>query len=1178
MTIQFDEPMISDIPAPDMEQVTRAFPKLKPIKVPASGAAQPLPTTGPIVSWHKTGQDNVAPELREQVQQYRHWLVQQSHAASDAQERAEYELNASRVVQVHGKEVATFAPFRPDLSALQTFTTPQLVTICTLILAWTVGVAYFQLAMLTATIAAITVVYAFNLVLNSIMAAKSFQHSSEEHIDDAIVHALKDADWPSYTILCPLYKEAAVVPQFVKAMQALDYPADKLQILFLTEVDDLETRNAIRALALPAHFEIITVPEGKPRTKPRACNYGLIQATGSYVVIFDAEDVPDTLQLKKTILTFANHGPDVACVQAKLNFYNISQNVLTRWFTAEYSLWFDLVLPGLQQVGFSIPLGGTSNHFRTKALRALGGWDAYNVTEDCDLGLRLTRYQFKTVVLDSTTYEEANSQVKNWLRQRSRWIKGYMQTYLVHMRNPLRYFQEGRQNDLCSFHVVVASGVGVLFLNPLMWLLLAIYVAFGPLVTPTYHVLFPAPVLYTGAMCLIFGNFFYIYLYLLACMRRKQYTLMLWALLIPIYWAMISVAGFIALYELLVKPHYWQKTVHGLHLQGKNAVASVTTPSVVQEEETIAQTVMQKTISNIADVPSVAHTLKALTTLPMPAISVKQQQARRKAERSRVRDLWFVATLIVACVTSIAACVYFFQQHQILLYGDAYSHMRIARSVFDSATPGVAQLGGVWLPLPHLLMLPFIWNNYLWTSGLAGSFVSMGSYIATAAYLYLSVRRLTKNGCISFLGTLLFLFNPNILYLQSTPLSELVCVWTLTMASYYFLVWTQEDKPHYLILAAAATFLATLARYDGWALFVMLVVLVGVIGIAKRKKLAEIQGNLIIFGVLGGLGIVLWLIWNKLIFGDPLFFQHSVFSSQGFQQQFLQNGTLYAYHNALIALKTYTFDAMETFGPVLFIAAIAAFFLFFVRRRISVDLLAALAFVAPFGLYVLSIYGGQAIVWVPGVVPANAAVQLFNVRYGSEMVAPAALFLTVLVARGYALLHTRLKLIGQLAFVGIILAQTLFVATNGIISLQDGQFGLSCTQTHVVNAYLIQHYAGGKILEDVTAGDYNEPETGIDFKNVIYDGSNTLWHQALANPAGTVDWIIAVHNDPSDRVSNHINLTSPTFKAEFSMVVQEQSGLTLYHRNGTAPLPTRPLPANILTDHRACLIGTSKGI
>ncbi len=1175
MTIHFDESLRGGVPSPEMEEKAFPGPQL-------DDGSNERRTTGAVVSWHKAGFEDVAPELREQVRQYRRWLAQQSTIKGDAQERAEYAVSASRVVQVKGKEVATFAPFRPELSALQTFTMPQLVMLCGLILGWTIGVAYFQLAMLTATIAAITMVYAFNLVLNSVMAFKSFRRSPEEQVDNAVVHALRNAEWPSYTILCPLYKEAAVVPQFVKAMQALDYPTDKLQILFLTEVDDVETRDAIRALSLPPHFQIVTVPDGKPRTKPRACNYGLIQATGSYVVIFDAEDVPDTLQLKKTVLTFANSGPDVACVQAKLNFYNIGQNLLTRWFTAEYSLWFDLVLPGLQQVGFSIPLGGTSNHFRTQALRALGGWDAYNVTEDCDLGLRLTRYRFKTVVLNSTTYEEANSQVKNWLRQRSRWIKGYMQTYLVHMRNPLLYFREGRQQDLFSFHVVVASGVGVLFLNPLMWLLLAVYIAFGPLVTPIYHVLFPAPVLYTGAMCLIFGNFFYMYLYLLACMRRKQYTLMPWCLLIPFYWALISVAGFIALFELLVKPHYWQKTVHGLHLQAKGATQAVTLQQdiTVEPEEEVAaiQHITPTVTGDIASIPSVAHALKTISTMPMPAISVKQQRARSEAQHSKVRDLWFVATLVVACVTSIAACMYFFQRHQTLLYGDAYSHMRIARSVFDSATPGVAQLGGVWLPLPHLLMLPFIWNNYLWTSGLAGSFVSMGSYIASAAFLYLSARRLTKNGPISFLGTLLFVFNPNILYLQSTPLSELVCIWTLTMASYYFLLWAQEDKPHYLALAAGATFLATLARYDGWALFAMLFLLVGVIGVAKRQRLAQVQGNLTLFGVLGGLGIVLWLIWNKLIFGDPLFFQHSVFSSEGFQQQFLHNGTLYAYHNPLMALKTYTLDAMETFGPVLFAVAIVAFLLFFVRRRFTSDLLAALAFVAPFALYVFSLYGGQAIVWVPGAVPANAAVQFFNVRYGSEAVAPAALFLTVLVARGYRLLQPRLKTLAQLVFVGIMLAQALFVATNGIISLQDGQFGLSCTQTHIVNAYLIQHYNGGRILEDVTAGDYNEPETGIDFKNVIYDGSNTLWHQALAHPASSVDWIIAVRGNAGDRVSTSIDMNSLTFKAEFTMVVQEPSGLTLYHRKGTAPLPTRPLPANILTDHSACQIGVPVGV
>jgi len=149
-----------------------------------------------------------------------------------------------------------------------------------------------------------------------------------------------------------------------------------------------------------------------PRTKPRACNFGLIQSLGQYVVIFNAEDVPDPLQLKKAVLTFANHGPNLACVQAKLNFYNPDQNLLTRWFTAEYSLWFDLILPRLQKAHFLLPLGGTSNHFPTQMIRALGGWDAFNVTEDCDLGLRLAWFKMEAVVLDSTTYEEAKSRTK----------------------------------------------------------------------------------------------------------------------------------------------------------------------------------------------------------------------------------------------------------------------------------------------------------------------------------------------------------------------------------------------------------------------------------------------------------------------------------------------------------------------------------------------------------------------------------------------------------------------------------------------------------------------------------------------------------------------------------------------------------------------------------------------
>jgi len=386
------------------------------------------------------------------------WLAKQAtydETNDITQEIIAYRQHATRVMKVNNREISTFAPFRPELSALQTLTKPQAIALCLMVLAWGISGLVFGLKAITVTLAVIAIIYGVNLVLSIMMTFKAGQQSAQEQINDATVHALKDAEWPQYTILCPLCREAAVVPQFVRAMQALDYPAEKLQVLFLTEADDYETRDAIRALSLPSHFQIVTVPDGSPRTKPRACNYGLLLATGHYIVIYDAEDIPDPLQLKKAVLTVANHETDVVCVQAKLNCYNAQQNILTRWYTAEYSMWFDLILPGLQQLGLAVPL--TSNHFCTAVLRTLGAWDAYNVTEDCDLGIRLARCRLKTVVLDSTTYEEATSHLKTWLRQRSRWIKGYMQTLLVHMRHPFTMLKNGQFNDLLSLQLVTST-------------------------------------------------------------------------------------------------------------------------------------------------------------------------------------------------------------------------------------------------------------------------------------------------------------------------------------------------------------------------------------------------------------------------------------------------------------------------------------------------------------------------------------------------------------------------------------------------------------------------------------------------------------------------------------------------------------------------------------------------
>jgi cellulose synthase/poly-beta-1,6-N-acetylglucosamine synthase-like glycosyltransferase len=1027
--------------------------------------------------------------------------------------------------------------------------------------------------MLSGVVAAITIVYTVILVLNLILVTRLFHSSPEEQIDDEIVHALRDAEWPMYTILCPLYREALVVPQFVKAIQSLDYPTDKLQVLFLTEENDSETRNVIRDLDLPAHFKIIVVPDGQPRTKPRACNYGLLYAEGSYVVIYDAEDIPDPLQLKKAVLTFANHGTNVACVQAKLNFYNSGQNLLTRWFTAEYSMWFDLVLPGLQLARFPLPLGGTSNHFRIDALRALGAWDAYNVTEDCDLGLRLKRYGMETVILDSTTLEEASPNLKNWIRQRSRWIKGYMQTYLVHMRNPLQQLHKRSLYELFSFQVVVGSGLGVMMFNPFMWALLAIYITSSSEAVSIYHILFLGPVLYTGAFCLIFGNFFYLYLYLLACTKRKLYHLLPSTLFIPIYWLLMSIAAFYALFELLVKPHYWQKTIHGFHLRKKQAgsrTRSQTALAAFLNEETMPMPVVSGRAVKTDAVSPVTEALKAIPMQKIPPVSLRQENAQVGAERARVRDRWQVATIVVACISSIAACWYFFEHHEITLYEDALSHMRISRSVFDNITPGLAQLGSVWLPLPHILMWPFIWNNSLWQTGLAGSFAAMPCYVIAAIYVFRFARKLTRNSAAAFVGSLAFILNPNVLFLQSTPLSETVCMATLAMACYYFLCWIEDGTTRSLVLTAACTFLATLARYDGWSLFVAIWVFLPVISLIKRCRISQIISNSILFSLPGGMGIVLWFVWNKIIFGDPLYFQSSAYSSQAQQLQQLQANRLFAYHNLWEALRYYTIDTVQSAGLLLCVLAVLGLLWFLFSRRLKAETFGLLVFLVPFAFYILAQYTGQAIIWLPASVPAGSHITFYNARYGSQMVAPIAVLFAIFVANLRLPSRKRLNALLKVFFVGVVILQSFMIISQGVISLQDGEDNYSCFEQFDIANYLAQHYQGGHILEDLFANQVDPTVIRVDFKDIVYEGSGQLWTQAVEYPASTVTWIIVKPTNSADLVTQYIDLHSPSFLSEFTVVAQQADGLVLYHRLGT---PLTPLHAGVpkwTIPHDAC--------
>jgi hypothetical protein len=576
---------------------------------------------------------------------------------------------------------------------------------------------------------------------------------------------------------------------------------------------------------------------------------------------------------------------------------------------------------------------------------------------------------------------------------------------------------------------------------------------------------------------------------------------------------------------------------------------------------------MAALMSKINHFPGVATALQVLRVLVTPVISQKLEYTQGQSKRGNWRDPWLFATFITACITSVTACWYYFQQHEILLYGDALSHLRISRSVFDSLTPGLVQLGSVWLPLPHILPWPFIWNDYLWHSGLAGSFVSMICYVVTAVFLFLSARRLTRSHA-SFIGVLLFILNPNVLYLQSTPMSELVCLATLAMTGYYFLSWTQEGELRQLIFTAGCSFLATLARYDGWALFLAVLCLIPIVSWLKHQPLSRILANLITFGTLGGLGIVLWSIWNGVIFGDPLYFQRGAYSAQAQQLDVLSANALYTYHNLWQSLRYYTIDTEQTIGLILLVLAAIALVRFVLQYRLTPSTCGALVFLIPFVFYVVALYEGQAVIWVPGAVPPNSGLYMYNVRFGVQMVVPAALFIATLLETINSSFLVRLRPAGYALLLGIIVGQSMLIASQGIISLQEGQFNYSCVPQKTVTQYLAQHYNGGKILQDVATGP-EVTEAGMDFKNIIYQGSGAFWQQALHDPAGSVEWVIA-RPGSKDLVAKYIDVNNVSFLSQFTLVAQQTDGIRLYHHEGRAPLSTRPGLPLLKFDHYSC--------
>jgi cellulose synthase/poly-beta-1,6-N-acetylglucosamine synthase-like glycosyltransferase len=474
----------------------------------------------------------------------------------------ELQINMGQVYSDNA--VYQLAKKNPENSAQRVFATWQLFS----------GVVIFALILTSLTLWPLNTVIALNFLvalflflvfgMRSILAWVGSRRGIDVKVGDYQLSKLEDKDLPVYSILVPMYKEAAVLPHIAQSLRNMDYPLSKLDIKLILEEDDEETIAVARSLGLESTFEIIIVPPSWPKTKPKACNYALNFCRGEYVTIYDAEDRPEPDQLKKIAVAFSSLPEDVVCLQARLNYFNNNENWLTRQFTLEYSLWFDFYLPALEALRIPIPLGGTSNHFRLNVLRRIGAWDPYNVTEDCDLGVRITQDGLHVGIINSTTYEEANTRFGNWIRQRSRWQKGYMQTYLVHMRHPWKFYKSVGHAGFWGFQFFVGGSVLGNLVLPFLFLMFLVYLFASISVVNLLTPIFPQYILYISLFNLLIGNGVLMYLSMVGAFKRHYYRLMPTALSVPAYWAMMAVASYKGLWQLINNPFHWEKTQHGL--------------------------------------------------------------------------------------------------------------------------------------------------------------------------------------------------------------------------------------------------------------------------------------------------------------------------------------------------------------------------------------------------------------------------------------------------------------------------------------------------------------------------------------------------------------------------------------------------------------------------------------
>ena len=439
-----------------------------------------------------------------------------------------------------------------------------------------VAAALAGIAALTAwpvgTVVAVCTLAVAMLALSAALKGAAMIAALTASTDDSVGPATLPRALPVITLLVPLYQEREIADHLVTRLEALDYPRECLDVILILEDDDRTTRAALGRTRMLTWMRAVTVPRGTLKTKPRALNYALDFARGSIVGVYDAEDAPDPAQLLVVADRFARAAPDVACLQGVLDYYNSTANWLTRCFTVEYAGWFRVVLPGIARMGLVVPLGGTTLFFRREILDRLGGWDAHNVTEDADLGIRLARRGFRTEFIPTVTLEEANGRYWPWVKQRSRWLKGYAVTWAVHMRAPRRTLAELGAWRFAGLQVLFLGTLAQFTLAPVLW---SFWLILAGLPHPLTQVL--TPPVWTALVALFLASeAINLAVAALGLSRAHKGRLIPWALTLQAYFPLGSLAVYKGLLELAWKPFWWDKTVHGVLLPGSAPAPSPT--------------------------------------------------------------------------------------------------------------------------------------------------------------------------------------------------------------------------------------------------------------------------------------------------------------------------------------------------------------------------------------------------------------------------------------------------------------------------------------------------------------------------------------------------------------------------------------------------------------------------